>query len=73
MTFDISMKRKPGCSIFALHIQFFIDSLEFEVIQENIHPNITKVKLVLAVQVNLKSKKTKNSSLLQGIKHDKIP
>ena len=35
-SFDIYMKWKLDYSIFILHIQFFLDSLEFQVNQVNI-------------------------------------
>ena len=40
-------------SIFVLLIQFFLDSLEFQVNQENIHPTLTILKVVLALKMNL--------------------
>ena len=49
MSFDIYMKWKLGYSIFILHIQFFLDSLEFQVNQENIHLTFTIMKVVLAL------------------------
>ena len=44
MSFHICMKLKLDYSIFALQIQFFPDSLEFQVNQENIHPTLTILK-----------------------------
>ena len=49
MNFNIYTKWKLDYSIFALHIQFFLDNLEFQVNQENIHPILTIVKVVLAL------------------------
>ena len=42
------MKWKLDYSIFVLHIQFILDSLEFQVNQENIHLTLTILKVVLA-------------------------
>ena len=36
MSFDIFMKWKLDYSTFVLHIQFFLDSLQFQINQENI-------------------------------------
>ena len=36
-----------------LHIQFFLDSLEFKVYQENIHPTLTIMKAILAVVITV--------------------
>ena len=41
---DIYMKWKLDYLIFVLHIQFFLDSLEFQVNQENLHPTLTLSK-----------------------------
>ena len=46
-SFDIYMKWKLDYFIFVLHIQFFIESLEFQVNQENIHLTTLKVVLTL--------------------------
>ena len=50
MSFDIYTKWKFDYSIFILHIQFFLDSLELHVDQENIHPTLTILKVVLALK-----------------------
>ena len=36
-------------SLFFVHIHFFLDSLEFQVNQENIHPTLTMLKVVIAL------------------------
>ena len=50
MSFDIYMKWKLDYSLFALHVQYFLDSLEFQVIQENIHQTSTILQVVLALK-----------------------
>ena len=50
MSFDICMKSKLGYSILVLYIQFFLDSLEFQVNQERIYPILTIVKVALALK-----------------------
>ena len=49
MSFDIYMKGKLDYSTFILHIQFFLDNLEFQVNHENTHPTLTILKVVLAL------------------------
>ena len=44
------MKWKLDYSIFILYIQFFLDSLEFQVNQESIHLSLTILKVVLALK-----------------------
>ena len=39
--------------MFVLHIQFFLDNLEFQVNQENIHPTLTMLKVALALKYGL--------------------
>ena len=53
MSFDICMKLKLDYSIFALQIQFFPDSLEFQVNQENIHPTLTILKDVWTLKMTV--------------------
>ena len=43
------MKWERDCSIFALDIKFFVDSLEFQLNQENIHMTLNIQKVVLAL------------------------
>ena len=50
VSFDIYMKWKLDYSIFVLHINFFLDDLEFQVNQENIHLTLTMLKVVLALK-----------------------
>ena len=50
MSFDIYMKWKLGYSIFILYIQFFLDSLEFQTNQKNIHQKLLILKVVLALK-----------------------
>ena len=50
MSFHIYLKWKLDYSIFLLHIQFFLNSLEFQVNQKNIHPTLTILKVVLALK-----------------------
>ena len=50
MSFDMRMKWKLDYSIFVLHIQFFLDSLEFQVNQENIHLTLITLNVVLALK-----------------------
>ena len=54
MSFDISMKWKLGYSVFIIQNQFFLDSLEFQVNQENIHSTLTMLKVVLTLKGILK-------------------
>ena len=51
LSFDIYiyMKWERDCSIFALDIKFFVDSLEFQLNQENIHMTLNIQKVVLAL------------------------
>ena len=49
LSFDIYMKWKRDYSIFALDIKFFVDSLEFQLNQENIHMTLNIQKVVLAL------------------------
>ena len=49
MCFYIYMKWNPDYSIFVWYIQYFLDSLEFQENQENIHPNFTILKVVLSL------------------------
>ena len=49
LSFDIYMKWKRDYSIFALDINFFVDSLEFQLNQENIHMTLNIQKVVLAL------------------------
>ena len=53
MSFDIYMKLKIYYSIFVLHIQIFLDSLEFQVNQEDIHLILNILKVVLALKTSL--------------------
>ena len=50
MNFDIYIKQKLDYFIFVLHIYFFLDNLEFQVNQENIHPTLTILKVVLGLK-----------------------
>ena len=52
MSFDIYLKWKLDYSLFVLHIQFFLDSLEFQVNQENVQPTLTTLKVVLALNTS---------------------
>ena len=52
MSFDIYMKWKLDYSIFVLHIQFFLESLEFQVNQENIHQTLTIMEVVSARNIS---------------------
>ena len=45
------MKLKLDYSIFVLHIQFYQDSMEFQVNQEMVHPTLTILKVVLALKL----------------------
>ena len=49
--FDIYMKLKLDYSIFVLHIQFYQDSMEFQVNQEMVHPTLTILKVVLTLKL----------------------
>ena len=49
LSFDVYMKWKRDYSIFALDIKFFVDSLEFQLNQENIHMTLNIQKVVLAL------------------------
>ena len=49
-SFGIYMKWKLDYSIFILYIQFFLDSLEFQVNQQSIHLSLTILKVVLALK-----------------------
>ena len=51
MSFEIYMEWKLDYSILVLHIQFFVDSLEFQVNQENIHATLTKLKVFLSLNL----------------------
>ena len=44
------MALKFAYSRLVLYIQFFLDSLELQVNQENIHPLLTIVKVAIALQ-----------------------
>ena len=50
MNFDIYMKWKLDYSTFVWHIQFFLDSLEIQANQGNIHPTLTMQKVVLTLK-----------------------
>ena len=52
LSFDIHMKWKFGYSIFVSHIQFFLHSLEFQENQENIHPILLILKVVIALPLS---------------------
>ena len=53
MSFDIYFKWTLDYSIFVLHVQFFLDSLEFQVNLENIYPALTEgcLKVVSALKL----------------------
>ena len=53
MSFDIYMKSKLDYSIWVLHIQFFLDSLEIQANQGSIHPTLTIQKVFLALNVEI--------------------
>ena len=50
MSFEIYMKWKFDYSMFVWHIQFFLDSLEIQANQENIHSTLTIQKVALALK-----------------------
>ena len=56
MSFDIYMKWKLDYSIFVLDIRFFLDRLELQINQENIHSTFTVLKVLLALKLNIRSK-----------------
>ena len=49
MSFDIYMEWKLDYSRFASHIPFFLDSVEVQANQRNIHPTLTIQKVVLVL------------------------
>ena len=51
MSLEIYMEWKLDYSIFVLHIQFFLDSLEFQVNQEIIHATLTIPKVFLSLNL----------------------
>ena len=51
MSLEIYMEWKLDYSIFVLYIQFFLDSLEFQVNQENIHATLTILKVFLSLNL----------------------
>ena len=51
MSFDIYFKWTLDYSIFVLHVQFFLDSLEFQVNLENIYPALTMLRVVSALKL----------------------
>ena len=51
MSFDIYFKWTLDYSIFVLHVQFFLDSLEFQVNLGNIYPALTMLRVVSALKL----------------------
>ena len=51
MSFDIYFKWTLDYSIFVLHVQFFLDSLEFQVNLGNIYPALIMLRVVSALKL----------------------